>query len=124
MKNRLLDEEVKRNGSVEGAQYDSKSSTVFVSTASRGKASGNKQPVLKRFLYKCHNCGLIGHKRADCKKKPKKNKESEVANVAAETDTESGTSYTFRAGEENFVENFTWYLDSGATEHIANDTLV
>ncbi|GAB1869619.1 Gag-pol polyprotein [Camponotus japonicus] len=121
VKNRLLDEEAKRSGSVEGAQNDSKTSTAFVTAANHNKASGNKQPASKRFPYKCYNCGLTGHKRTDCKKKPKKNKNSEVANVAAEANTESGPSYTFCAGEENFVNNSDWYLDSGATEHMANE---
>lgn len=121
VKNRLLDEEAKRNGSAERVQADSnKSSTAFVSTASSGKAGRYKQSVPKRFPYKCYNCGLTGHKRADCKK-PKKNKNSEVANAAVEVNTECNTDYNFCAGEENFVKSSDWYLDSGATEHMASE---
>lgn len=98
------------------------SSTACAIAVNRGKAGGNKQPVTSRFRYKCYNCGLVGHMRKDCKREPKENKTSEDANVTAEADIKSETGYTFCVGED-FDEKSDWCLDSGATKHMANETV-
>lgn len=83
VKNRLLDEEAKRSGSsVKGTQNKSRSSVALVIKTKRGKAGENKKSESNQFRFKCYNCGLFGHKRADYKKKSKENKNSDVANVA------------------------------------------
>lgn len=65
VKNRLLDEEAKRNGSVKGTQNKSRSSVALVTKTKRGKVGENKKSESNQFPFKCYNCGLFGHKRAE-----------------------------------------------------------
>lgn len=169
VKNRLLDEESKRMLQGKKAkQLSEPGSSIAFSTypkrgrgkSSRGNRSGfksgshssnqeisaaNKPP----FPYNCHNCGLVGHKRSECKKPV--NKGTEQANVTgtkeAEEDTTStaastNRSYAFaaqskgldevkcinvdianclNANEEN-SDCFTWLVDSAASEHFISQS--
>lgn len=68
----------------------------------------------------------MGHKRSECKKtKPwQRNAESRQANLASavctEDDVEDGH-YCFPVAIDSKNEGTSWYLDSGATEHLVRD---
>jgi len=120
VKTRLLDEESKRNeGTSKRNKHNNTSSTAF-SSASKGTFKGTKNKT--KFSYNCHNCGLPGHKRIDCRKKPQKNKVNE--NSTAQVASDNQEVYSFIANERGDSKTTShWYLDSGATEHLASDDI-
>lgn len=161
VKNRLLDEESKRlvkgRSKPKGEQLHS--STAFVSHVSvrgnRGKRGGlrntdrgnsgtsTEQANKRNFQFECHNCGKIGHKRADYKK-PQQSYKAYIGNNKAykaeieEKEEKKATEICFTAYDSKesleeedikvccFTSNrkeaiqITWYLDSGATDHLVN----
>lgn len=134
VKNRLLDEESKRLGISTKAKKDIQSSTAFAAPVERGKFSSNlsRNSLSKNnkniFPYQCYNCGIIGHRQADCRKLPKAKKgvDSKRANIAADiqADDESESEdykYCFPAVIGSKKGDVNWYLDSGASEHLVSD---
>lgn len=91
VKTRLLDEESKRNKSTSKRnKHNNTSPTVFSST-SKEKFKGTKNKT--KFSYNCHNCGLPGHKRIDCRKKPQKNKVNEGSTAQVASDNQEMYSF-------------------------------
>lgn len=69
VKNRLLDEEIKRKGSNKSNRSETSLQTAFASSTSNNfKKGNNNQEKANKFIFRCHNCGLPGHRRAECKK--------------------------------------------------------
>lgn len=122
-KTRLLDEKSKQNeGTSKRNKRNNASSTAFSST-SKGTFKGMKNTTKNKtkFQFNCHNCCLPGHKKIDCRKKPQKNKANESSTAQIATDNQEKV-YSFVANrkcESRITSN--WYLDSGATEHLASD---
>ena len=117
VKTRLLDEEAKRSGGSVRASAGS-SSAVFsaISNTCYGKrctnrdqdgnfhenrnADSNRNTNSKgkhvesgrqhtSFNYKCHHCGIRGHKRSECRKLKYENKNLESANAALDNNCDS-----------------------------------
>lgn len=124
VKNRLMDEEVKRMDlgkkkqvSAEPSNAFSVRSNKFNTTENTSKGGENK------FKIQCHKCGGFGHKRADCKRKENsQNNHSKSANaaVSAQKEDKTNTEFCFSA-HINDCQIFNWALDSGATEHLGNE---
>lgn len=127
VKTRLLDEESKRNEGVCGKnKHNNTSSTAFSST-SNGKAKNTKRtPNNKtKFNFNCHNCGLPGHKRIDCRKKPQKTKTANEGSAAQIATDSKEDVYSFATGSRtDGSRTSSWYLDSGATEHLVSDNTI
>lgn len=84
-----MDEESKRNEGICGRnKHNNTPSTAFSSTSNGTAKNTKRTPKNKiKFNFNCHNCGLPGHKRIDCRKKPQKIKpanESSVAQIASD----------------------------------------
>ncbi|KYM93681.1 Copia protein [Cyphomyrmex costatus] len=141
VKNRLLDEESKRKDLQRKPKSEVQSSTAFSSQTgnnpankykksnqNKGQQSG-QQSGQQRFPFACNNCGIKGHKAADCRRKPQGNwnNNTKTANVASEADstkTGEAPSYCFPAFAENGTERqINWLLDSGASEHFAGNNV-
>lgn len=135
VKNRLLDEESKRNDLKQKSKSEVQSSTAFSSQTGNNSASKNKNKSFQnksgqqRFPFACNNCGIKGHKAADCRRKPQRNQNNntKTANVASEADsTKNGeaASFCFPAFTHNGIERqVNWLLDSGASEHFAGNNV-
>lgn len=125
VKNRLMDEEVKRMEFSKKKQVSLEPSNAFSvrsnkvnSTENTPKGGGNN------FKIRCHKCGGLGHKRADCKRKENTNQNyhSKSANAAVSTQKEEkeNTEFCFSAHTSE-CQLLNWALDSGATEHLGNE---
>lgn len=123
VKTRLLDEESKRNEGMSKRNKHNNASSIVFSSTSKGTFKGVKNATKNKtkFQYNCHNCGLPDHKRIDCRKKPQKNKvnESSTAQIASDNQEEVYSFVTNERGESKSTSH--WYLDSGATEHLASN---
>lgn len=72
----------------------------------------------EKFKYKCYNCGIVGHKRSECKKSLKKN-DSKNTSAEAKATVSKEDYYCFSAIRGSLRnDNMIWYLDSGASEHL------
>ena len=123
VKNRLLDEETKRNDTRKPNNSELSSSTAFVTQQRQNlkTGQGNSQSGL-RFPFTCHCCQKRGYEASECKKKAfdQKNEKTRSANASAgaENDGQSPSDY-FSATTQNQTSNdVKFYLDSGATEHV------
>jgi hypothetical protein len=105
VKNRLLDEESKRLGSRQEKGKEASTSSAFVAPTRNKKFDG-------RSKLKCFNCGIIGHKKSECRK-PKSKTEAKICEV--------NTELCF-AGFAQGEADSSWYLDSGCTEHLAKSS--
>ena len=94
-----MNEESKRCGARRVTQKEIHLPTVFMAP-SAGKRV-NTRPKLK-----CVNCGMVGHKKADCRKQ-KLRTDAHVCEI--------NTELCFVAQDN--ADN-SWYLDSGCTEHL------
>jgi len=88
VKNRLLHEESKRKDvQKRSSKSEVQSSTAFSSQA--GNSSTNKyknksvqDKSQQRFPFACNNCGIKGHKAADCRRKPQRNRNNNNTKTA------------------------------------------
>lgn len=125
VKDRLKDEESKRNDVKKVNANELFSSTAF-SSQSRQKVKGGQMNSTSKFPFKCNYCEKVGHKLADCRKRKydlkNKNKTTQSANTAGSEESNSKSdSFCFSVTTRNNVSNeVKWYLDSGATEHLIN----
>lgn len=94
-------------------------STAFSST---GKGTFKDTKNKTKFPYNCHNCGLPSHKRIDCRKKPQKNKVKEGSTAQVASDNQEVYSFIASKRSESNTTSC-WYLDSGATEHLASNDI-
>lgn len=94
--------------------------------------SGTKNSNKVKFPFKCHYCGIIGHKRSECRKEKKdknsrsskgyESKQKSVATTVKQDDEE----IVFLTSECNdhvnlIDEKICFVVDSGATQHLMNE---
>lgn len=109
VKGKYLDVESKRKGRNSSANQD------LEEVAFAGKSG--------KWRLKCFGCGKIGHKRADCPEsgqrqeqaQDRERKESTKFSAAAKT-----VSFVAGSGSVSDEKSRRWYLDSGASDHMAN----
>lgn len=140
-KNRLLEEEAKRNSKNNVKKKQEESSPVFSAFSKnrsghndgghdytrgrggRGSWQGAKGVSSKgrgahdtndraAFPFRCHQCGRVGHKKIDCKMRHSQSN-SEEARLTCEDD-KNISHHAFKMGS---VMSNVWCLDSGASEH-------
>ncbi|KAK9710422.1 Zinc knuckle [Popillia japonica] len=68
-KNRLLEEESKKRNFKPKVKNENQQNIAFVTSTKRNTVRGNAE----EFKFKCYNCGIVGHKRSECKKPQKRN---------------------------------------------------
>ncbi|KAK9738940.1 Zinc knuckle [Popillia japonica] len=70
-KNRLLEEESKKRSfkPKPKVKNENQQNIAFVTSTKRNTVRGNAE----KFKFKCYNCGIVGHKRSECKKPQKRN---------------------------------------------------
>lgn len=76
----------------------------------------------KKFSYKCHHYGAVGHKRADCRKLKQETKNVETAKAAVDSSTKddpAAFAFKVKIQGNGASINSTWYLDSRSSEHFA-----
>lgn len=112
VKNRLIEEEIKCKGLQERS-------------AENSQAFFNKNlPDYKRKFNECYNCGKKGHRKSECKFKPKKSQFKNKTNQKeANVDEEEGI--CFMVNKKNVANDevgqfIHFYADSGATDHLVN----
>ena len=76
--------------------------------------------------FTCHNCGMCGHFRDDCRKKKKFNDKKKQDNNQDDpkgNPSGEGMHHIFVCTESLFTTTFlnSWVVDSGSTSHIARD---
>lgn len=132
VKTRLLDEEAKRSGASANLK-GTNSSTVFTTATNNRKVNVNKREKVNkrenstdgkqntRYNFKCHHCGIIGHKRSECRKLKQENKNLGSANAVLDDSVDKNRKdFVFIAKEEEEKDNsMCWFLDSGSSEHLA-----
>jgi len=122
VKTRLLDEEAKRGASV--STKNTNSSTVFSAATSNRKPNVNKREnevsgkTRARFNFKCHHCGITGHKRSECRKLKHESKNPGSAKALNDS-VDNRKDLAFIAKEEEINDSTCWFLDSGSFEHLA-----
>lgn len=115
MKNRLIEEEIKKKGFKES---DGETSRAFFNQA-------KKKEQNTYFKLECYNCGKKGHRKSECRyKNPRFKKRSNFQKKeanAAEPESEE-VCFLENGGEtpEEKNESIYFYLDSGASDHLIN----
>ncbi|KAK9680740.1 hypothetical protein QE152_g38852 [Popillia japonica] len=120
VKSKLLMEESRQ------AKLDTETNTkdaVFTGYKKKWNRKGDrKERKQNTFPFKCHGCGVVGHKKYECPKMQKSNFKANVAENVEEEEEE----IAFLTAPENSVsitEEFTevkFIIDSGATNHLVN----
>ncbi|XP_075104557.1 uncharacterized protein LOC142178600 [Nicotiana tabacum] len=111
--NKAAEKKSRGNSIIMGANIVEEAST----SKKRKKSSGPKNyPSKKKFKGNCHNCGMVGHKAAECRA-PKKDKKKIQANMIEKNDKIDDLCATL--SECNLVRNpRERWIDSGATRHV------
>ncbi|KAK9674692.1 Zinc knuckle, partial [Popillia japonica] len=107
VKSKLLDQELKKNST----QLEDTRAAFSSKFGNKGSKFNRKTNQGK--IFKCYNCGKLGHKKVDCRLKKQvneaRNEESHIAFVTGGQST-----------EETSDDIIKWYIDSGATDHMVN----
>ncbi|KAK9688266.1 protein of unknown function (DUF4219) [Popillia japonica] len=112
VKSKLLDHDLKKNGNSEKIS-NKMTTTAFTSHS--------------KFKYKCFSCGKIGHRKADCKFRIPKRQEQSSANKVRDNEekkanlTVEENKVAFMVCDDEECSDSSWFLDSGATDHMVND---
>lgn len=132
VKNKLLLEEARQKKGQDGANGEAAFSSGYQKR--QGKNSNNKwnnsesqgeRKNKPNFPFKCHGCGVIGHKKYQC---PKNKKNRETANVTENTNSNDDAitflttdyeSHTSLCESADF-KSIKFIVDSGATNHLVN----
>lgn len=125
VKNRLMDEETKKRGQGKNVHNEEAPSTAFAAGKKNtawqrlgDKHAGKSKYSGTNFPYRCHGCGKIGHKRADCRNLKKNDStNANLANDEKESDNFSFMATT--ADQEGTKTKF--FLDSGASDHLVRE---
>ncbi|XP_061361033.1 uncharacterized protein LOC133304961 [Gastrolobium bilobum] len=84
-------------------------------SSTRGRGRGGFQPRCDKSQIKCYNCQRFGHYASECRAPTRRIEEK--ANYVEEKSQEDGTLLMVRNDNVGEQEN-TWYLDSGASNHV------
>ncbi|KYN02144.1 Copia protein [Cyphomyrmex costatus] len=114
VKTRLFNEKAKRGANV--STKDTNSSTVFSAATKNRKSNVNKREGevngknRARFNFKCHYCGIIEHKRSECRKLKLENKDSESAKAALDDSVDNRKEFVFITKSEEITDSSTcWF---------------
>lgn len=112
IKNRLLDEEIKRKG----FEKKEEERNVFINFKKEKDRKLNK-----KFPFECYNCGKVGHKKSECKFNNfrKFNNKRREANYIEKQEICLLTDYSNIRKERN-PDSVYFYVDSGASDHLVN----
>ncbi|CAI7782932.1 unnamed protein product, partial [Closterium sp. NIES-54] len=132
---RLLHEESRRRqfaNESEGAAMFSGGSSGKKSTWSKGatkklsEGSDRGKGNASSSTSKCHYCGKLGHIWRECRKRPSdwtpskaQNHEGNAHTASGETD-DTRESIVLLAGDGTNTPSDTWFLDTGATQHMTH----
>ncbi|KAK9730540.1 hypothetical protein QE152_g14417 [Popillia japonica] len=135
VKSKLLMEESRRNKTPE---TETRNEVAFQSPRQRNNitwkkknlpASSSKQGSSQNeyFPFKCHGCGIVGHKKINCTKYKKKNV-AKQANVSENTERNEEEISFLTYGENlvsksPFIFDIKFIIDSGATNHLITEDL-
>ncbi|KAF2885031.1 hypothetical protein ILUMI_21147 [Ignelater luminosus] len=106
---------------------DSFNTMAFPSTRKFPKEGWKNKNKNGKFSFKCHKCGLIGHRKVDCRTKSENFRKnvSNKANIASKQfenlckDEEESENLCFSATTDYESDSsISYFLDSGATEHL------
>lgn len=122
VKGKLLDEWRKRMEKSDVLTTNGKNENVL-------KTVVKKKPEKKRKEKVCHYCGKEGHFRRECRKleqdrkyRESEKRNSEKAKIATKTDEELDEVCLTTGLPNRDPESVMWFLDSGATSHMTNDS--
>lgn len=128
VKNKLLMEESRQvKAQAESSSNEAAFSGYKKKWNKKWNRKGNQTENRKsEFPFKCHGCGVVGHKKYEC---PKNQKKDGKANVAENTESENAISFLTAADNDSSLacidQNFKevkFIIDSGATNHLVNKT--
>ena len=115
VKNRLLDEEKKREAGNSLSQSDLNQSFPSVSSKYKDSAYFRKRPT-------CDFCGKFGHRKSQCRKLNKYDSQNTRKAHVVEAESDEFTLVSHLEDQVNISscdkKVITWYVDSGATEHM------
>lgn len=116
VKSKLLAEEQRQKGN------------VAVEASSSAFYSSNKKYFKKKFPFKCHLCGKLGHKKADCFRNKKENSRESKKVHFAEGESQNEVSFIsyFSDGKTSNINEqnmFKFVVDSGCTNHLITEQL-
>lgn len=119
VKGKLLDED-RRRRNARGCTDERDDKALKVQSKKFTKGTMEKQS-LKNVT--CFFCSKPGHMKKDCKSyikwKTGKEKEKDVVNKAVSKDNRDA--HICFIVQDNNIKDHSWYIDSGATRHMAND---
>ncbi|CAH9069840.1 unnamed protein product [Cuscuta europaea] len=84
--------------------------------ASRGRGRGSKPQRYEKSQLKCHNCNKYGHYAYECKRSNHVKEEAHLMEMNNEVELT-----LLMANHEEQTKKSTWYLDTGASNHMTGD---